>query len=227
MACPSRVRLVIFIISFGEVCVNSPEEIPIDVQKTITFDDAEVLRQLALGNELAFVQIIDRYEQRVFSVAYKFLKSREQAKEIVQEVFMRVWTKREAFAEAKNLEALIYTATRNLTLNLLEKLANERSAQYQFTQRRDNVSHATEYTLRDNEYEALLHKSLQELPPQQLLVYQLAKVEGLSYEETAERLNISPNTVKYHIKHIHRFLREKLEIHTSMMAIPVILKVLE
>ena len=197
------------------------------MQKTVTFDDVEVLQQLALGNELAFVQIIDRHEQKVFSVAYKFLKSREHAKEIVQEVFMRVWNKRSAFSEAKNLEALIYTTTKNLTLNLLEKLANERMAQYKFTQLRDNVSHATEYALQDHEYEALLRRSLEQLPPQQLLVYQLAKVEGLSYEETAERLNITTNTVKYHIKHIHRFLRQKLEIHTTMMAIPVILKILE
>jgi RNA polymerase sigma-70 factor (ECF subfamily) len=200
------------------------------VQKTVTtamFDDTELLRQLALGNELAFVQIIDRHEQKVFSVAYKFLKSREYAKEIVQEVFLRVWNKRDAFSEAKNLEALIYTTTKNLTLNFLEKIANERMAQYKFTQLRDNVSRATEYTLQDHEYEALLQRSLEQLPPQQLLVYQLAKVEGLSYEETAERLNITTNTVKYHIKHIHRFLREKLELNTSMMAIPVLLKILE
>jgi RNA polymerase sigma-70 factor (ECF subfamily) len=200
------------------------------VQKTATtatFDEAELLRQLALGNELAFVQIIDRHEQKVFSVAYKFLKSREYAKEIVQEVFMRVWNKRDAFSEAKNLEALIYTTTKNLTLNFLEKIANERMAQYKFTQLRDNVSRTTEYALQDHEYEALLQRSLEQLPPQQLLVYQLAKVEGLSYEETAERLNITTNTVKYHIKHIHRFLREKLELNTSMVAIPVLLKILE
>jgi len=203
------------------------KKIPTSVQKTATFDDVEVLRQLALGNEFAFVQIIDRYEQKVFSVAYKFLKSREHAKEIVQEVFMRVWNKRDAFSEAKNLEALIYTTTKNLTLNFLEKLANERKAQYKFTEARTNISHVTEYALQDNEYETMLQRSLEQLPPQQLLVYQLAKVEGLSYEETAERLNITTNTVKYHIKHIHRFLREKLEIHTSMMALPVILKILE
>lgn len=194
---------------------------------TATFDEAELLRQLALGNELAFVQIIDRHEQKVFSVAYKFLKSREYAKEIVQEVFLRVWNKRDAFSEAKNLEALIYTTTKNLTLNFLEKIANERMAQYKFTLLRDNVSRTTEYALQDHEYEALLQRSLELLPPQQLLVYQLAKVEGLSYEETAERLNITTNTVKYHIKHIHRFLREKLELNTSMMAIPVLLKILE
>jgi RNA polymerase sigma-70 factor (family 1) len=197
------------------------------VQTKTTFDDVELLLQLAKGNELAFVQIIDRYQQKVYSVAFKFLKSREQAKEIVQEVFLRVWNKRDAFAEAKNLEALIYTATKNLTLNYLDKIANERQAQYKFTQLRDNVSHVTEYELQEREYETLLNKSLEELPPQQLLVYQLAKVEGLSYEEIADRLHITTNTVKYHIKHIHKFLRKKLEMNTSLAVIPVLLKILE
>lgn len=197
------------------------------MERTLTFNEREILDQLVQGNERAFIQIIDRYDHKVFSVAFKFLKSREHAKEIVQEVFLRVWNKRDAFAQAQNLEALIYTTTKNLTLNFLEKIANERKAQYQFVHTSMHVSHATEYALQDQEYENLLNESLQLLPPQQLQVYKLAKVEGLSYEETAERLNITTNTVKYHIKNIHKFLRKRLELKASIAAIPFLLKILE
>ena len=192
------------------------------------FDEGQALQLLAQGSEYAFTQILDAYQDRVFGIAFRYLKSRENAKEIVQEVFLKVWNRRIAFAEVRNLEAFIFTATKNLTLNYLEKLAHEWSAQYQFTRNHDSngVSNSVEHHILDQQNEELLKQTLQMLPPHQMQVYQLARVEGLSYEEIANRLSITVNTVKYHMKMAHKFLRVRLVPHTTIIALPLLLSIL-
>lgn len=188
-----------------------------------TFNEKEVLRLLSQGSEDAFSQILNKYHNKVFGVAYRYLKSREHSKEIVQEVFLKVWSRRIAFSEAKNLEAFIYTTTKNLTLNYLEKIANEWSAQYQFTVDNKDTIPSAEHLLIDQQNEELLRATLQKLPEHQMQVYQLARVEGLSYEETAVRLSITVNTVKYHMKMVHKFLRFHLEPHSTLKTFLILL----
>jgi RNA polymerase sigma-70 factor (ECF subfamily) len=190
-----------------------------------TFNEKRVLEQLAQGSEEAFTHIVDEYHNRVFGIAYRYLKSREHSKEIVQEVFLKVWSKRIAFSEAKNLEAFIFTATKNLTLNYLEKIANEWSAQYQFTLDHKTITPSVEHLLIEQQNEELLRETLQKLPPHQMQVYQLARVEGLSYEETAVRLSITVNTVKYHMKMVHKFLRCHLQPHTVLKTFLLLLSI--
>jgi RNA polymerase sigma-70 factor (ECF subfamily) len=186
------------------------------------FDEKSVLQLLSQGNEDAFTQILDAYQDRVFGIAFRYLKSRENSKEIVQEVFLKVWNRRIAFSEARNLEAFIFTATKNLTINYLEKLSHERSAQYQFTLDQKNFVNNAEQLLVEQQNEELLQKTLQLLPHHQMQVYQLARVEGLTYEEIANRLSITVNTVKYHMKMAHKFLRVRIVPHTTIMTLPIL-----
>jgi RNA polymerase sigma factor (sigma-70 family) len=83
------------------------------------FDDTKTIRLLAGGSEHAFTLIFDRYQAKVYRAAYKILKSRPLAEEIVQEVFLKVWARRIAFPEIRSLEAFLYTSARNLTIDYL------------------------------------------------------------------------------------------------------------
>jgi RNA polymerase sigma-70 factor (ECF subfamily) len=191
-------------------------------------DETKLLQLLARGSEKAFAQVFDRYQSRVFGVAYELLKSREHAKEIVQEVFLRVWTRRIAFMDVQNLEAFIYTMAKNLTLNYLRKLAAEHIAQYKFTTQRNNIDNSTEFPLIDQQLEDLLNKTIEKLPPQQREVYHLARVEGLTHEAIATRLHISPHTVRNHMVSALKFIKVTLEPHTATSVfLPVVLSILK
>jgi RNA polymerase sigma-70 factor (family 1) len=197
------------------------------MKEKIPFNEAEVLMLLVQGSEYAFTQIFDRYQPRVFAAALDLLKSRELAKDVVQEVFLKVWTRRIAFENVRNLEAFIFTITKNFTLNILRKKSNEIAASYQYAMKREVASNSVEHALADQQYAALLRQTIGKLPPQQRRVYELSRHEGLSHEDIARQLNISGRTVNNHMNTALRFIRESLEPHMGLMFLPILVSILK
>jgi RNA polymerase sigma-70 factor (ECF subfamily) len=197
------------------------------MEKRIEFNQEKTLELLAQGNEYAFTQVFDSYYPRVYGAALKLLRSRELAKDIAQEVFLKVWDKRITFTEVLNLEAFVFTMARNLTLNQLEKLANERVAQYKFISDLKGVTDNTDHALAEQQYEQLLQETLALLPPQQKRVYELSRIEGLNHEDIARQLNISHWTVNNHISCALKFIRLHLKPHLGSLAIPILLQIFD
>jgi RNA polymerase sigma-70 factor (family 1) len=181
-----------------------------EANEDLKYNEALVLQQLARGSEQAFTQLFDRYQVRIFATANSILKSREHAQEIVQEVFLRVWTNREKFSKVENAEAYIFIMARNLTLKFLRKLLNERSCQFQFAIEHEGVDNTIEHLLLDKEYDKIVNQTLAMLPSQQRQVYHLARVDGLTHADIAQKMNISPWTVSNHMKSALKFIRQKL-----------------
>lgn len=194
------------------------------MKETSIYDEAEVLRSLARGSEQAFTQLVHQYQARVFAAAFQILKSRENAQEIVQEIFSKVWTDREAFLNAENHEAYIFVMARNLALNFLRRLYNERSRQFQFTLEHSRVDNTAEYLLQEREYNEILQRTLDMLPPQQKQVYYLSKFEYMTHEEIAQKLSISAWTVSNHMKSALKFIRQRLDSVIGLNSLIVLFK---
>jgi RNA polymerase sigma-70 factor (ECF subfamily) len=170
----------------------------------------ELLQQLADGSEHAFTQLFNLYQARIFATAFEILKSREHAQEIVQDIFLKIWTTRESFLKVENLDAWIFTMARNKTLNLLKKLLNDRKIQFHYAAAHGRVDNNVEHSMQDKEYTRIFNQTLELLPAQQKQVYYLAKVEGLPFTDIAQKMNISPLTVGVHMKRALKFLRGKI-----------------
>ncbi len=174
------------------------------------FDEREVLSELADGSESAFVQVFDRYSPRVYSVALKFLDSKELAEEVVQDIFMDIWLRREKMTEVLNFGAYLHGMVRKQ----LYDAYRQKSAFSEIVKElslRTQSENAIEHMMQENEYENLLQKALERLPDHQREIFRLAREESLSHEEIARRLNLSRLSVKAHMKRILRFLRALLE----------------
>jgi RNA polymerase sigma-70 factor (ECF subfamily) len=180
-------------------------------------DEAHILKQLSQGSEQAFNVILDRYESRVFHVALRILRSRELAREVVQEVFLKIWIKREMFAEYEGIEGFCFTAARNQTLNMLDKLANQGKLQYEYLlgqeQATQSVENSFDFEFLEEHYQGLLKRSMDKLPEEQLQVYRLFNEEKLPIKDIATQLNLTTSTVKYRLKQVRRFLRDEIEPH--------------
>jgi len=176
-------------------------------------NETEILKLLAQGSEYAFIQIFDQYQAKVFSKALKLLKSRDLAMDVVQEVFIRVWNRRIAFAEVKNLEAFIFTMTKNFTLNVIRDRSAEISAEYKYSLQRDITDNTVEDLVIDQQYENLIQQAIEKLTPQQREVFKLSRVDGLNHEEIANRLHISDRTVNNHLNIALKSVREDLKPH--------------
>lgn len=166
-----------------------------------------LLTQIAGGDEHAFRKLFNIYSPRVFGYALRLTHSHDFAEEIVQDVFMKIWINRSTAADIRNIEAYIITLTRNRTFNVLKRIAIEEAARARLCRKLEEAHHETEETVNFNESQTILSNAINQLPPQQRLVYSLCHEEGLKYEEVAQRLNISRLTVKTHMQQALRTLK--------------------
>lgn len=175
------------------------------------------LKELANNDENAFRLIFDHYKLPFYATAFKMTHSAEIAEDIVQEVFVTIWVKRNLIASSKKPQAYLFTILHNCIYYHFRKIAKERKLKLRLEQEGDISENNIESRLLEQENRAILDNAINQLPPKQKLIYKLAKQEGLSREEISQRLNISPNTVRNHLSAAVEYLRKCLKKGPSIM----------
>lgn len=169
---------------------------------------------VAQGNPSAFARLFQHYRDRIFYTALRFLKSRELAEEVVQDVFLKVWMKRGDMVKVMNFEGYLFTMARNLIFDSIKAIAQETSAIQELAHSPQHVND-TDDLVSETQYEALLHKVVNELPPQQKQIFRLARMEGLSHQAIAAQLQISRLTVKTHMAKALQTIRQSIHHHIT------------
>jgi RNA polymerase sigma-70 factor (ECF subfamily) len=180
--------------------------------------DKDIFTRISSGDEQAFRFVFDQYKTRVYYFILRLVRSEEVAEELTQDVFMRLWISRATLTEVDNPNSYLFVAARNRSLDHLRRRKNER-VMIQSMERRmgDGAINNTEEEVLYNETNRMLQEAVRLLPEQQRAVYRLSRLEGLSREEIAERLNISPNTVKNHLSSAIKTVKTYLEEHKAMI----------
>ncbi|HTD42305.1 MAG TPA: RNA polymerase sigma-70 factor [Mucilaginibacter sp.] len=161
---------------------------------------------------LSFEQIFHSYKERVYSYVLAIVKSNDAAEEVTQEIMIKLWLCREMLDQVENLDAYIYVIARNKSLNHLRKVAYDLRLLNELKSFIPDEYSNTEDRIAVKDYELLLTNAVNSLSPQRRQVYHLSRVEGLSHDEIAERLNLSKQTVKNHLVEALKSIR----IHLSM-----------
>ena len=182
-----------------------------------TYSSAEIIDLLQRDYEKAFMLIYEKYKNIIYSVALKLLKSRSLSEEIVQEVFLKLWTNRQKLIAVKNLDSYIFIITRNLVFDSLKKAAQDFVLQPEAMQTASLQEATTDFLIREKQMDEIIFNITQLLPPQQRVVFNLVKVDGLSYKKIAEKLDISPLTVKKHMALALKFIRQQLGNSLTVM----------
>lgn len=189
-------------------------------------DEKSLLHQISIGDAHAFSIIFHRYSPKVYHYALKIIKSENLAEEIAQEVFVKIWKLEEQLNEIKNLDAYLNVLTKNHTLKVLRRIALETKTSRMMRDDFKEDHNETEEYIIFKDSEKILNQAIEKLPAQQKLVYMLCHQEGLKYEEVAERLNISKLTVKTHMQHALRFLRNYVSTHTDIGIVVILMTLL-
>jgi len=174
-------------------------------------NETGLLQSLARGDEKAFEQIYSLYSPIVYRTARQFLQNDQLAADLLQDIFITIWIKRETFLKVNNLQAYLIVMSRNLALTHLREVAKEITEKEKWAAVLPDTENETEQKLNRKTLGKILEESINQLPPQQKRVFSLAKLEGLSYEEIAHKLNISTTTVKQHIIAANKSVRRRLE----------------
>lgn len=146
--------------------------------------------------ELLFTEIFQKHEFRLYTLAQRITKSDLYAKDIIQEVFLTLWEHRDGIDSIHNMEAWLYRVTENKLIDFLRKTASDNRLREAVWNNLLKNFNDTEALVAAKEYNAVIQKAIDQLPPQRKLIYYMNREEGMDYQQIANELHISRHTVK-------------------------------
>lgn len=178
--------------------------------------DKLMLSGLRKGNEEAFVELFNSYGKMMYSLAYRYLKSEEDAEDAVQCAFLKLWSRRDSLQINENVGSLLYTILKNHVLNEIRhnSIVIERNWLMSRETEEEDDSFVVEMERR-NQWELLI-SAVSKLPARKRDICILKLIKGLSNKEIAEKLNIKVPTVKVHYNQAIKILKKYLMIFVAI-----------
>ena len=177
------------------------------------FTDEELVELLRQGKDKAFDELYFRYRDVLVRFVYMRMKSVPVSEEIVQEVFTTIWERRKALVIQKKFSAYIYTSVRYMTLDYIKSHTITDQYIKEVLDRSINdysSSSTTEDSIYYEELQEAVDKAASLLPKKSKEVFILSRIKHYTNKEIAEELNVSHETVKYHIAYALKFMRSYL-----------------
>ncbi|RZM30575.1 MAG: RNA polymerase sigma-70 factor [Pedobacter sp.] len=162
------------------------------------------------GSKQAFDQVFLQHFKSLHAYAFSITKEREDAEEIVQNVFVRIWTKREQLKTDGFLKSFLYRSVHNESLNYLKHQRVRSSFNVHYTDTVKNEVGNLNAEIMATELENNIHSAINELPEKCRNVFQLSRFEQMKYQEIADALNISIKTVENQMGKALKILRLKV-----------------
>lgn len=184
-------------------------------------DEPEILAKVADGDQGAFTALFKHYQGFVFSFSKRITSTDENAGEVVQDIFLKLWLNREKLSGIENFGAYLNRIVRNHSLNIVRRELQLYKTASQFKDSYSEMDNSTVMQLDLNETRDILNNAIAELSPQQRTVYELCHMQGLKYEEAAVKMNISPQTVNSYMKDALKKIR--LHFRKHALAYPLLI----
>lgn len=166
-----------------------------------------LLKDLALGDSRAFDEVYRNYHKEISRYIFKFVKSVEHTEDLCQEIFLKVWEKRETLADLESFRAYLFTVSKNRILDFLRHAAVERSVREEVIRASLQQTSHVEDALQSEEYQFYLQKMLRQLSVRDQEVFHLCREMEHSYDEAAEVLGVSRNAIKKHMVRVIKFIK--------------------
>jgi RNA polymerase sigma-70 factor (ECF subfamily) len=183
----------------------------------VTKSNSDLILLIQKDDQVAFYNLYERYCRRLYGFVFRYIKQKEDAEEIVQEVFVKIWESRNKIDAYSSFESFLFTIAYNTTISLLRKRTSEKKylEHLQSLQHPDDLPDLID-EIHFNELNERVQLLLNELTPRQKEIYHLSREEGLSHDEIAKKLDISVNTVKKHMANTLAFLKSQIDSNLSI-----------
>jgi len=181
----------------------------------LPYEEKRLLKQISKGDEKAFRTLYDAYFNHLSAFIFKLCKSAETTEEIIQDVFVRLWVRRNSLSQIDSPEAYIFSMARNKTIDHLRRLVRETHLMDILTDQMLTDSNDTEERLNAKELRDLIEEALSGLSEQKKKIFYLSREEGLSHDQIAEAMHLSKSTVKNHLSETLHHIRGHLQRHPN------------
>jgi RNA polymerase sigma-70 factor (ECF subfamily) len=175
-------------------------------------DDARLVERIRQGDATAFEELYRRYWVRLYEFCFRYVRSADDAADVVQEVFFRIWRGRATWRVVGRLDGYLHSAVRNGAYDRLQHAAlvhRWRQGVQADAENQARAAATAEEAIHAGELGAAVERALAELPEKRRAICTLRWVEGLTYAEIAARLGIAEKTVETQIARGLRFLRDR------------------
>lgn len=175
------------------------------------YNEKELLLQVAAGDETAFRMLFQHWHQLLAGYVFRITELREVTEEIVQDVFLKIWMTRETLGAIENFKHYLLVVSRNQCFDVLKKQLKQEQQKREW-EREHKLKAVQEEPAPD--FSSLIDEAIDSLPARRKEVYLLSRHERLTYQEVADRLGISKESVKTHLKlasdSISAYIRSRL-----------------
>jgi RNA polymerase sigma-70 factor (family 1) len=171
--------------------------------------DEELVEKLRKGDIEAFDAVFEKYSNRLFGFAMKYLKSKEETEGLVQDVFFKIWENRKKLKKDSSLKSYLFT----ISYHNICKFFRKKQLQGKL---KEEIGLATDISMDTEEqidYQSTLEqieKLIEQLPPKQKAIFEKSRKEGKSTREIAKEMHLAPGTVDNHISAAIKFLRKNI-----------------
>lgn len=174
------------------------------------YTDSELAQLLGKGDKAAYTEIYHRFRGLLYVHAYRILRDREEAKDIVQELFTILWVRRSTLLFKSGMASYLYASVRN---RVFDRISRKKVESGYFESLKNFIPPSgcnTDDHVQEKELAELIEKEITALPAKMREIFELSRKEHLSYKEIAEQLIISDKTVKKQVSNALKILRLKL-----------------
>lgn len=175
--------------------------------------DELLLRQIMDGDYAAFSELFGRYREPLYFHAKRMLGDNDEARDIVQDLFAALWSKRETLVIPAAVDNYLYGSVRNRILDFIahQKVISRYAASFDLFLEKGISS--TDDLVREKELARIIQTEIAHLPEKMREIFELSRNEELSYKEIAQRLNLSEHTVKKQAQRALKILRMRIKVN--------------
>jgi RNA polymerase sigma-70 factor (ECF subfamily) len=174
---------------------------------------ADLLARIAEGDEKAFNELFGIYRNRLYAYLIKITKSKETAEEATLDVFLKIWNARHILKEINNFETFIFRVVHNKAIDYLRIAKRSRLQQQEIWLDIEALvlAEGADERILKSETETAINRAIRQLSPQRQEAFRLSREEFLNYDQIAEKMNLSRNTIKNHVSAALSFIRGHID----------------
>jgi len=181
--------------------------------------ESQLVKLALKGDQAAFAELVELYQEKLYHMAYRMLNNRQEAEDVVQDTFLRVYNNLERYDTSMKFSTWIYRIATNLSIDRLRKRKpvyslDAESSEYEGLDGysmipSDNRTPESEMLI--SETQRIIHQAIDTLPPKYKTVMILRYIHELSLQEVGDILDMPVTTIKTRVHRGREFLRKKLE----------------